>query len=42
MFTFKKSYYLRKVGVYKFTALNEHNIMWSEIDLENINERYVE
>ena len=40
MSTFKKSHNLRKVDVYKLIALNDHN-MWNEVDLGNINEKYV-
>ena len=41
MSTVKKSHSLRKVVVHKLIALNDQN-MWCEIDLGNINKKYVE
>ena len=41
MSTLKKSHSLRKVDVDKLDALNDYNV-WNEIDLGNINKRYVE
>ena len=41
MSTLKKSHSLRKVIVYKLIALNDNN-MWYEVDVGNINKRYVE
>ena len=41
MFTLKNSHSLKKVYVNKLIALNDQN-MWNEIDLGNINKRYVE
>ena len=41
MSTLKKLYNLKKVDFHKLITLNDQN-KWSEIDLGNINKRYVE